>query len=229
MDPTAPQLVNRYVELVVTYHSTEPFFLKCTKLQGKKIEVLLALHSRPTDKLQHLGTYRKASEGESIKLRSGLPRKMDRIAAKRGWKATVPIAHPSWDIADEVLAPIPSDAKRLDLYRVLQKHWWDSAITSGSHAEMKPPEETYYFHFGQTKSSLRAYTRSGQQNPTHKLLRSKGISPIERDVFMTNKNTPTDQKTSSTCTSAWHNLRSITPPTIGVPGETHTIDIPAGW
>ena len=119
---------------------------------------------------------------------------MDRIAAKRGWKATVPIAHPHWDVADEVLAPIPSDAKRLDLYPVIEKHWWDSAITSGGHIEMEPPTETYHLHFGQTQSSLRAYMRSGQQNPNHKLLRSKGISPTERDVFMSNKNTPTDQR-----------------------------------
>ena len=193
MDPTDPQLVNRYVELIVTYHSAEPFCMKCTKLHGKKIGGLLALHLRPMDKLQHLGTYSKVPEG-SLQLNIGRVGKMDKVAAKRGWRATATIAHPSWDVADEALAPIPSDAERMDIYRVVQKHWWDSAITNGGYSETEPPKETYHLHFGRTQSSLRAYTRSGQRNPTHKLLRSKGISPTERDVFMSKKKAPTDQK-----------------------------------
>ena len=193
MDPTAPQLVNRYVELIVTYHSAEPFCMKCTKSQSKKIGGLLALNLRPMDKLQHLGTYSKVPEGPLLSL-GGLAGKMDKVAAKRGWRATATVAHPSWDVADEALAPVPSDAERMDIYRIVQKHWWDSAITIGGYSEAEPPKETYHLHFGQTQSSLRAYTRSGQRNPTHRLLRSKGISPTERDVFMLKRKAPTDQK-----------------------------------
>ena len=49
-------------------------------------------------------------------------------------------------------------------------------------------------HFGRNQSSLRAFTQLAQCNPPYKLLRTKGISPIERNVFMTNQNTTTGQR-----------------------------------
>ena len=91
---------------------------------------------------------------------------------------------------------------------------------------MLPPIETYYLHFEENQSSLRAYTRSAHNDPPYKLLRSNGISPIESDVFMTNQNTAIDQKD---IIDMHIELAQPTLPTTVVPGQTHTTYMRVGW
>jgi hypothetical protein len=92
-DPAAATVRTRQVEIITTYHSSDPYCKSCTKLQDDTLERIIALHKRPCDILDFLGTYERPTPKRTTLTRYPQTR-MERIAAHWGWFAEVTAPQP---------------------------------------------------------------------------------------------------------------------------------------
>ena len=181
-DPAAATVRTRQVEIIITYHSSDPYCKSCTKLQDDTLERIIALHKRPCDILDFLGTYERPTPKRTTLTRYPQTR-MERIAAHWGWFAEVTAPNPFLEVASLSLSATHPEAKRMSIFTLTLKYEWDPEVLQGGRVEPTPPKEVLHLHFGRSRRSLRAYTRADQSNDTD-LLRVKGVSAKERDIVL---------------------------------------------